>query len=871
MTWALASSLAAALLGTPPTPHLNAARVDNAPLLDGKLDDPAWSKAEASTAFLQKFPNEGQEPTERTTIRIVYDDANVFVAFDCEQRSVPVVERLTRRGRLVESDWVSVAMGTRADGKSAFEFLVNASGVRVDALRFNDTEKTEDRDENWEAETAVREGGWSAEFRIPLHLLRFASAPEQTWDLQARRYISELQETDEWAFFTRSAGGEVSHYGKLHGLRGLTPRAPVEVRPFVLGKMERREHSSEQLDSGTLFAASAGLDLKWHPTNDLTLDLAVNPDFAQVEADQQVLNLSTFETYFPEKRPFFLEGVDVFATPIQLLYTRRIGRAPGAPRVRDVPFEQVVRLPTARTIYGASKLTGQIAKGWSVGTLQAVTGEGKVDVDVEGTSRRRVVEPLTAHQVLRLKRDIGDNGHVGVMLTATTYAEKSGDYPPVPANADSPVATQLCPNAVDPTNPVRSIRPSSRSGPSLLVAPGSRCFNNAYVGGLDWRWRSSNGDFAAAGQVVGSTLQGGAPRHVPDGTVIRERDIGTAVSLYARKEGGGHWLGGLYGDYWGRKFDVNDLGFLSRANQYQGRAEIEYREMNRTGIALEAHARLQYIQRSNLDGLDLGGTARLASWGTLTNFWKYYADVHARRNYFDDREVGDGTALQRGGWVGHELWFETDRTKKVSADLWTATDILANGNGLAFWVEGGVMWRIVPPFDLAILPTTNYTTGESRFVGTGPSVGTTGAPGDYIFGKLTARSFGTTLRATYTFTPRLTLQTYAQLLLASGHYTDFSIFQAPGAAPGAQVRLDGLRPYTGGLLENPDFIGGVLNLNVVLRWEYRLGSTAYLVYTRSQSPDVSLGLGEIPGIRFSTVGKAPAVDVILLKISYWWS
>jgi hypothetical protein len=418
---------------------------------------------------------------------------------------------------------------------------------------------------------------------------------------------------------------------------------------------------------------------------------------------------------------------------------------------------------------------------------------------------------------------------------------------------------------------VRSIRPASRAGPSLLVAPGSRCFNNAYVGGLDWRWRSANGDWAATGQVVGSDLQGGAPRHVPDGTVIEPGDIGQAVSVSLRKEGGGHWLGGLYGDYASRPFDVNDLGFLNRANQYQGRAEIEYREMERKGIALETHGRLQYLQRLNLDGVDLGGTARIASWGALTNFWKYYADVHARRNYFDDREVGDGTALQRGGSIGHELWFETDRTKKVSAELWTATDFLANGNGFAFYAEGGVIWRIVPPFDLAILPTTSYTTGEPRFVGTGPDIATAGVPGDYLFGKLTARSFGTTLRATYTFTPRLTLQTYAQLLLASGHYTDFSIFQAPGAAAGAKVALDDLRPYTGGLTENPDFTGGVLNLNVVFRWEYKLGSTAYLVYTRSQSPDVTLGLGEIPGIRFSTVGNAPAVDVILLKISYWWS
>jgi len=412
---------------------------------------------------------------------------------------------------------------------------------------------------------------------------------------------------------------------------------------------------------------------------------------------------------------------------------------------------------------------------------------------------------------------------------------------------------------------VRSIRPSSRSGPSLYVEPGSRCFNNAFVGGLDWRWRSSDGAWAAAGQVVGSNLRGGAPRHVPDGNVIRPEDIGHAGFVSLRKEGGGHWLGTLQADYAGRKFDVNDLGFLTRANQYQGRAEVEYREMQRHGIALESHARLGYVQRMNLDGLDLGGTTRFSAFGALANFWKYYADVHARRNYFDDREVGNGTALQRGGTVGHELWFETNRTKKVSFDFWTVSDVLANGRGFSFYAEGGVMWRVFPPFDLSILPTTNYTTGEPRFVGTGA------APGEYLFGRLTARSFGTTLRATYTFTPRLTLQTYAQLLLAAGHYSDFSMFQASGAVAGAQVRLDALRPYSGGFAENPDFIGGVLNLNVVFRWEYMLGSTAFLVYTRSQSPDFSLGLGEVPGIRFSTVGKAPAVDVILLKISYWWS
>jgi len=836
-------------------PHLNATRVVDPPVLDGKLDDPAWQLAEPTTAFLQKFPDEGQPATEQTTLRIVYDDQAVYVAFDCEQTRARVVQRLTRRGRLVESDWVSVAFGTRADGKTAFEFLVNASGVRVDGLRFNDTEKTDDRDENWEAETRLTLHGWSAELKIPLHILRFASEGEQTWDLQARRYISERQETDEWAFFPRSAGGEVSHYGKLQGLKKLTSSTPIEVRPFVLGKIERREAASYLAGSGTEAGGSAGLDLKWHPTYDLTLDFTLNPDFAQVEADQLVLNLSNYETYFPEKRPFFLEGTDIFGTPVQLLYTRRIGRAPPWPQLRD--GEALVLPPVARSIYGASKLTGRVAEGWSMGTLQALSGQSLVDVELEDGSRTsRRVEPVTGYQVLRLRRDIGDQAWVGLMATATTYAESTGNYPLVDPTS------QLCPNAVNTTHPVRSLFPGARSGPPLSVAPNSRCFNDAYVGGLDARWRSSDGDWVATAQAVASTLRGGPPRQVPDGTVIRPGDVGPGLAASLAKEGGKHWVGDLKGEYKGKKFDPNDLGFQNRANQYLWHAAIEYRELEKQGVFLESHTRLNYQQRLNLDGLDLGGAYHLNTWGKFSNFWNWFAGVYYHGPYFDDREVGEGAAIQRAELVGEEIWFETDRTKPVSFEIWEDTEL--RSNGMSMITESGVLFRLLPALDLAILPTASYTQGEPRFAELGVS------PGEYIFGRLAASSIGATLRATYTFTPRLTLQTYGQLLLAAGHFSDFSSLQTSAAARPPAVRLDNLQPYGAALTENPDFVDGVFNLNVVFRWEYQLGSVAYLVYTRSQSPDFTLGQNERAKLQLSPVTHGPSVDVLLLKLSYWW-
>jgi hypothetical protein len=821
--------------------------VQAAPSVDGRLDDAAWRLSPGTTAFTQKYPNERAEPSERTTMRIVYDDEAIYIAFDCEQTTAPVIEHLSRRDRLVEADRVEVDLGTKHDHKSAFRFTVNAGGVLTDAVLYNDTDSSSDWDENWTARVARTAKGWSAEMKIPLRILRFPSAALQSWDFEARRYISVRQEIDEWSYIPRDAGGEVSHYGSLDDLRDLRASTPLELRPFVLGRMRRRDPATTQLAKGTDLTASAGLDAKVHPSQSLTLDATIYPDFGQVEADQQILNLTNYETYYPEKRPFFLEGIDTFSTPKQLLYTRRIGRAAPPPTLRSDPLfaDQLVDLPTPARIYGASKLTGQLAPHWTIATLEAVTGRNDVDVQVAGGAQeKRLIDPLSVFNVARVKRDLGENGHIGLLTTMVTRAESSNAYPIATAvDGAVPPATKLCPN--------------TDARPSIFVAPGARCFDDAYVGATDWRWRSPSGAWVTGGELTATMLDHGPPRFVRDGTVIRPGDVGTGAFTYLNKEGGEHWVGDVQLEYEGKKLDYNDLGYNERANDYRWRFDGEWRDLKPAGFLRERHARVEYFGRKNVDGLWIGSGYQANLSATFQNFWQLFSEVHWRPAYYDDREVGDGTALQRGGLFGYELELSSNPAKPVSFNIQTQTQFVSDG--FIFNGSGGLLFRALPQLDLELLPTVVYTAGERRYTDIQVS-------GLDIFGRLRASSIGTTARVTYTFAPRLTLQTYAQLFLAAKHFRDFTSFPA---SAGSRVPIESLRPFTGVLPENPDTVEGILNANVVLRWEYMLGSTLFLVYTRSQSPSVSLAPGETGTVSFLPVSRAPAADVILLKIAFF--
>jgi hypothetical protein len=838
----------------PPRPALRAVRAKQPPKIDGILDDLEWQRVEPIAAFTQKAPFGGRAPTEKTTLRLLYDDDSVYVAFDCEQLHSSVVALLARRDRPTESDSVSIALDSRSEGRSAFEFSVSAAGVLVDGMRFDDGKIAREWDEIWEAKTELHAHGWSAEFRIPLQALRFEPAPNQSWGFQARRYISAKQEADEWAYIPLDTGGEVSHYGRIEELRDLH-HASLELQPFLLGRARYQAPDPAIASSGWNLRPSGGLDFKWHPTGNVALNGTINPDFGQVEADQLILNLSTVELVFPEKRPFFLAGMDDFATLTPIFYSRRIGRTQKTPTRSTVPLptELLYDYPQPAPIYGALKLAGDLSGGWNIAALSAVTGPNEVDFALpDGARDPRLLDPLTSYNVLRVRTELVPRLDLGVIATATTRAEpgigglplwltSSPYYPELPASGTDVPTLQRCPQGE-----------TSRIG--------DRCFHDAYVGSVDFVWKSPSGEYAIRGQGTGSAIANGPTRTLPDGTVIGSGDLGAGGTLRLSKQGGEHWVvdGTLAAQ--SRKLDFNDLGFMQRQNDARAGAYAEYRTLEPWFLFIETHTSLLAYGQNNLDGLALARGALLMENLVLASRWALTLGGYASAAHFDDREVGDGTALQRAALLGLVQSVSTDTRRALIVSAQVAEERLEDGAN--FNVQVGATWHPMSMLELQLVPSYTYNFGEPRYAGTGQ------APTDLVFGRLRADSASVTLHASYTFFPALTLQTYAQTFLASGHYFEYTHLLAPAAGPRPIVRLSDLVPGAAPATA-ADFERVSLALNVVLRWEYHLGSTLYLLYVRSQNPNIALQPLQTPRLDPLAIRTAPATDVLMLKIAYW--
>lgn len=830
-------------------PHLNAARATTPPVIDGRLDEPAWRLAPASSAFTQERPDEAKPPVEPTRVRVLYDDNAVYIGIECEQTRAPVIARLTRRDRDVEADWVSVGLDTRGEGKSAFEFKINAAGVLYDGIYSNDTEFSRDWDEVWDGRVGRTDRGWVAEIRIPLHGLRYEPKPVQSWGFQVRRYVSARRELDEWAFSPRDRGGEASLYGRLDNLAGLRVKHYVEVLPYVAGKVTLTK-SEPDVDTEVDPSLSAGGDLRWHVTPQLTLNATVNPDFGQVEADPAILNLGTYEFFFPEKRPFFIEGADMFSTPINLMYTRRIGRAPNSPEV--LGGEEIAVDPVPASIYGASKLVGDIGKGVSVGQLVALTGSQRVatvTVDENGRPKagpQRVADPMTTYKVFRVRAAIAKGAQVGVTAMATNRYEPVTEYPITPGKGGRP-ARQLCPGGE-------------------LVKRGERCFNDAYVGSVDGRWQSPSGDYLVAGQLLSTLIENGPPRTYPDGTISEPGTIAPAGLVRVAKQGGGNWRVDFKYQGHGRKVDYNDLGFMPRQNHHEAELYVSYKTFKPFWAVQDTNTTLGARDKETLDFLNLSRLAFFNSGWTLKNQWDLFAEVYAIATAYDDREIGDGTALQRSGRAGAAFYIGTDPRAAVRGEIFATANAGFASGVYEVYAEGVVSFKILPQFDLSLAPTMLDTGGEYRYFG---------SYGDHFFGRLRARSLGLTLRSTYTFTPRLTLEAYAQAFLASGDYEDYLSYPTDRGGPGTRIdRTDLVKPTAAAAAEiaaneNPSYESGSINANVVLRWEYRAGSTLYAVYTHAQGDDFT-PLGRPAELSFGLIKPRVATDIFLVKLSYWW-
>ena len=411
-------------------PVVQAVRSNTVIVIDGRLDDEVWLRAPAATTFTQRDPDEGKPSTELTELRVAYDDGALYVGVRMHDREPSrIVRQLSRRDQEAEADGFWLYVDPHHDHLTGAVFSVSAAGVQGDSAVYNDSSQDGSWDAVWESGVKIDEGGWTVEMRIPFSQLRFTASEQHTFGINALRYIQRKNERAWLVHVPKTESGLASRMGHLEGLNGVSPHRTLELLPYLSSRAEYVAPASagDPFNDGTRLFGSAGLDLKYRPTSSLTLDGTINPDFGQVEVDPAVVNLTAFETFFEEKRPFFIEGANIFSNfgrggansfwgfnrsePI-IFYSRRIGRSPQG----DADGDFVDR-PGQTTILGAAKLTGKTRNGWSVGLLEAVTGRERAQTVTSGFEDRTEVEPLSNYLVGRVQREKG-RGAVGLIATA---------------------------------------------------------------------------------------------------------------------------------------------------------------------------------------------------------------------------------------------------------------------------------------------------------------------------------------------------------------------------------------------------------------------------------------------------------------------
>jgi len=867
-----------------------ATRTSRPPTIDGNLNDPVWAQAVPFTDFTQQDPDEGERPSQKTEVRILYDDHAIYFGIRCfDTDPKTIVATSTRRDRDAFSDAIWLDLDTRGDGRSAWHFEVSAGDVQRDGIRTGDDPDNAinwDWDATWDSAVRRDSEGWTAEIAIPLGELRYKSISNVPWRMEIRRFIARRSEIDQWIYISRLDVGEMLRYGRLVGLSDLPSSHPWHLTPFVVGRARNRSSPAElQLPQGMDSALSVGLDARYGITPNLTLTATVLPDFGQVEADQVKLNLTTFELLYPEKRPFFLEGADLFTmlnmvggpTTPQLAYSRRIGAATPDPAVASTTvFDSPGRAGTQ--IWGAAKVAGRLGSKLNVAILDSITApENATIVDANGTKTSGRVAPLTNYFISRFRSDLSDRLTGSAMFASVLRGERRGSLGfHVCQNGTPPASDGSCPDDPAATNPdyagIKYVCPNNKA-----PAADGRCTHDATTAELDLRYTSPDSSWLALAALMGSVMSGGPTRTLRDGTPIGPGDAGLGWLAQAGNVTG-HWRSSFFYQGFSPRLDLNDAGFLPQQNAHNFQFTTGWFEFNR-GPTRRIYAAINVVRNNSWDGVRTGRQFDLFNRIDWNNVW--YTELHLKRflTIFDNRETTDGARTERPDGWGIAWTWRTDRTRRFYSEL--AGSARNTWQGYSLSLSESAVYRPSGGFEISFAPTLDRVTGDWRWVisnfncefrSTLNNFNPDGSSKTYCFGLQSALAPGVTLRTLFTFAPTMTLQTYAQLFFSSLHYG--SLLETTRFDRKPYLYFSDLGP-SGGNPSDFDTHDAVLNLNVVFRWEYRPGSFLYLVYTRSQAgglaPPQYDGDGQRirpPVLDFGALGRGPIEDVFLLKLSY---
>jgi hypothetical protein len=839
----LAAAPVALAANWPDHPALRAVRVSAAPAIDGDLSDPAWQGAPEFTDFTQHDPTDGAPPTMRTSVRIVYDDEAIYFGLKADDPSLPTV-LLVRRDSFVPTDFFSINIDPEHDRLSGAAFTVTPANVQIDSILYNDIGEDGTWDGVWDSATKTVSDGWIAEVRVPFSQLRFPDRPVHVWGINITR---RTVRNNEWVRIVNTRKGEtgfVSHFADIVGLEGIHRGRPLELVPYAVARSDIRTRNDPQnpLLETSDHRADGGLDLKYALTSSLTLTGTINPDFGQVEVDPAVVNLSDFETFYPEKRPFFTEGVNIFRFgdtpapthfnfyfPASLFYTRRIGRAP-----QGSPDAKFVASPAETTILGAAKITGKMSGGWSIGILDALTDTERArfsgGLPPRDDSGREHVEPMTNYFVTRATKAIGDGSRLGLLFTSVNRK----------------LADEL-----------------------------SALRESAVTGGVDGYTSFKNKSWILEGSLVGSNVSGSAQSidltqqsssryyQRPDADHIELDPTRTSLTGWGGRamisKATGIWRPNLSIQANSPGYETNDTGFMQRTDIISTTAIMEYNNQNPIKRFRNRTAWMGAWQNRNFDGDTLEQGVFIDAFGTFTNYWEYRGSLFVTPGAFSDRLTRGGPIVRTPASWSSDLRIASDGRKNyffdINAHLYGADDeSYERSFGIALHA------RPVPNLQLSVEPYFRRSYDYTQFVTPIRDDTATATYGQrYIFAELDQHSFELSTRVDWTLSSRLSFQLYLQPFIASGDFHDYHELAA--------ARTRDFTPLAGLDLDR-DFNFRSVRGSAVVRWEFRPGSALYVVWNENRSDVEPRGDFSI-GRDLRAIPTAPSHDVFLVKVSYW--
>ena len=863
---------------TPISPvKIAAERVREVMSIDGNLSERIWRRP-GLTVFTQKLPNEGAHPSQKTEVWLAYDDVALYVAarmYDSAPDSI--IQILGRRDADVTADWFTFDIDPYHDRRSGFFFALSAAGTLRDGTLYNDDWNDNSWDGVWEGRTRIDADGWTAEMRIPFSQLRFHHAEKYIWAVNFSRFIGRGNESGFVVYTPQNGSGFVSRFIDVEGIENIEPPHDFEALPYVTSRAEFSQHASgDPFNNGSKYSPGVGVDLKLALSTDLTLNGTINPDFGQVEVDPAVVNLSDVETFYNEKRPFFIEGANVFqfgqggsnnfwgfnwGNP-NFFYSRRIGRAPQG----SLPSYNYVDMPLGTHILGAGKLTGKVGGDWNVGMIHAVTARENAQIEVSGIRRNVEIEPLTYYGVGRIQRDF-DDGKQGIGFI-TTYTNRffSDDRLKADINA------------------------------------------HALVTGVDgWLFLDSDKTYVVTGWGAFSDIHGTqsritalqeSSRHYfqrPGLSQLSLDTTATSLNGYAgrwaiNKQKGAWQLNSAIGVI-SPGFDVDDLGFIWRTDIINYHFMVGYKWTDRTDYYNNLRLNI-----ATFGSNDFGGNKVWQGYFgminvELPNFYQVGFSYAFNPPSIDTRSTRAGPAmLSPTGWE-LDFNFSSDGRKPVVVSAYGSSYI--GGGGYQFQTEIDIEYKPAANIDLTIGPSFNRYATQAQWVGSYVDPTANATYGSrYVFTDMDQKTVSANIRLNWTFTPELSLQLFIQPLISSGAYLNlkqlsqsrtfnFGYFgrdgstikphtDPTGSVSGYEVDADGAGPSQPYFFSNPDFNYRSLRGNAVLRWEYRPGSALYLVWTQSRSDNENIGDFQIDH-SISRLWNARPDNIFMLKFTYWWS